>query len=293
MPVDAAVPRTKQLTRLSRRLNAIEREPRPLHIPEGDRVSVGIATTASDRLAAARLVGKLYSAEGYLGNDHQSDAPFFTLHHLLTEATVFVAREGPNIIGTLTVILDSGAGLPMESLYGEDVATLRGAERRVCEICSLAIDPYRENRSSSLVLNLFKHAMTFLVHLTPVTDALITLKPSHAEFYGRRLGFSRVGELKFDGRFSDAETVAMRLPREEVARLSEGNDSSDRRERWLAEFFAAPSTKELNAMARAVPAKGLSIEELQALLVAKKDMLAAARPGLQRRVADTMRNLAS
>lgn len=292
MPVDAAVPKMKG-TRLSRRLNAIERETPMPPVSEGDPVSIAIATTAGDRLAAARLVGRLYSAEGYLGNDHRGDSPYFTLHHLLSEATVFVAREGSHIIGTLTVILDSGAGLPMESLYGEDVDALRNAGRSVCEICSLAIDPYREKRSSSLVLNLFKQAMSFLVYLTPVTDALITLKPSHAEFYGRRLGFSPMGGLKFDGRFSDAETVAMRLSREQVSRLAAGSVSLDRRERWLAEFYAQPGRSELEAIARAVPAKGLSIEELQGLLAAKKEMLAAARPGLKRRVADTVRNLAS
>ncbi len=276
--------------RISQRLAAIERERLPLRNVLSGAVSVGVAATAGARLDAARLVGRLYSAEGYLGDDHEADTPFFTLHHLLPESTVFVAREGPRVIGTFTVILDSAAGLPMENLYGEDVAALRASQRRVCEICSLAVDPYRENSSSAMVLKLFRCATIYLLHLTDFTDLLITLKPSHADFYGRRLGFARFGEMKYDARFRDAETVAMRLPRERVERLADQSPLS-RQQRWMAEFFAPASGAELDALTSALPFKGLSVDELRARLAAKRDVLASACPNVKRQVADAAKTV--
>jgi hypothetical protein len=266
----------KTLQRMSQRLAAITRESLSDHVVLRAPVTFSVAASANVRLDAARLVGKLYSAEGYLGEEHVDGAPFLTPHHLLPEATVFIAREGKRVIGTLTVILDSAAGLPMESLYGEEVAQLRASGRRVCEICSLAIDPQRENGSSTLVLNLFKRAMTYLVHLTDVSDALITLKPSHAAFYGRRLNFVSMGELKFDTRFGNAETVAMRMSREYYNLAAAIKLPSSQRERLLADFFATPSAAELDTLKQELALKARCTDEFCAHVNDRKVGMAMA-----------------
>src|SRR6185503_6660832 len=90
-------------------------------------------------------------------------------------------------------------------------SSLRSSGRRLSEICSLAIDGAGEGR---VFLDLFRIATLYLMHFTPVTDALVTLKPSHADFYGRRLGFEPLGGLKLDERFGNAPTVAMRIDKE-------------------------------------------------------------------------------
>jgi hypothetical protein len=223
-------------------------------------VFTGVATTAAQRLDAACLVGRQYRAEGYLVREEHDNAPFFTLHHLLPEATVFVARDGERIAGTLTVVIDSNAGLPMEKLYSEEVAGLRLRGRNLCEICSLAIDPQREERSSLLVLSLFRCATAYLLHFTRVTDALITLKPTHTEFYGRRLGFESLGVTKRDRRFRDADTVLMGLARE---RVESPGPPRTRAERLLAMVFSAASREELASLEQALPFKGLRAEELR------------------------------
>lgn len=249
----------KMRTRISQRLTAIGLANNNGGLSPLD-ISTSIATTAADRLDAARLVGRQYRAEGYLGQEQHENAPFFTPHHRLPEATVFITREGERIAGTLTVVIDSSAGLPMEDLYSEEVTGLRLRARTLCEICSLAVDPQREERSSLLVLSLFRCATAYLLHFTRVTDALITLKPTHAEFYGRRLGFKSLGVTKRDQRFRDADTVLMGLARERVE--SPGLPHT-RAECLLAIVFSAASREELASLEQALPFKDVCAEELR------------------------------
>jgi hypothetical protein len=248
----------KMRTRLSQRLAAIGMADHSGDILSPLDISTRIATTAAERLEAARLVGRQYRAEGYLGQEQNDNAPFFTPHHGLPEATVFIAREGERIAGTLTVVIDSNAGLPMEDLYSEEVADLRLRGRTLCEICSLSVDPQREERSSLLVLSLFRYATAYLLHFTRVTDALITLKPTHADFYGRRLRFQPLGATKRDRRFRDADTVLMGLARE---RVESPGVPRTRAERLHAIVFSAASREELASLEQALPFKGLCAEE--------------------------------
>jgi hypothetical protein len=193
---------------------------RPGRVSQVEPFSVGVAVTATEKLEAARLVGRMYHAEGYVAND----GPYSTSHHRLPEATVFVAREQRRITGTLTVVRDSLRGLPMEELYGEELNALRAEGRALCEICSLAIEPGRRTVEGSPFLGLFRMACVYLVHFSPLTDALITLKPSHQSFYERRMGFQRFGAFRTDRRFQNADTVAMRLSRVRVERQTAGLD---------------------------------------------------------------------
>lgn len=208
-----------------------------------DELHAGIATDMEERLEAARLVGRLYRAEGYLPEGGPA-APFLTPHHLLPEATVFVARLGGRIAGTLTVVCDSAAGLPLEELYGAEVAALRAEQRVPCELCSLAVDPDLAERSPQVVLSLFRCATAYLLHFTSSSDALITLKPAHAVFYGKRLCFRDFGGFKQDARFAGAATVAMRLSREDVRQASVS--------RRLAPVFGQMEKEELATMQAAL-----------------------------------------
>lgn len=219
-----------------------------------DELHTGIAVATEERLEAARLVGRLYRAEGYLP-DGAPDAPFITPHHLLPEATVFAARLSKRVAGTLTVVCDSASGLPLEDLYGAEVARLRGQHRVPCELCSLAVDPDLAERSPQVVLSLFRCATAYLLHFTSSTDALITLKPAHAAFYGKRLCFRDFGGFKQDARFADAATVAMRLSREDAQQAAVS--------RRLAPVFGQMEREELATMQAAL--RGSRLQRLAPL----------------------------
>lgn len=233
-------------TRLSQRLTQITDDAIPPHA--GLQSAVAVAATETERLSAARLVGRQYRAEGYLPDDDgdgEREPAFRTPHHLLPETVVFIARECARVVGTLTVVPDSPAGLPMEALYAEEVSALRNLGRIPCEICSLAFDSRTEHRNTAPVLQLFRLACGYLRRFTPVTDALVTLKPSHQDFYERFMGFGRIGERKQDPRFRGADTVAMRLTREAAEAREWSRSARGRSARCLDYVFAPPSKSEL------------------------------------------------
>jgi hypothetical protein len=113
----------------------------------------------------------------------------------------------------------------------------------MCEFCSLAVDPGRGKRGSSIVLGLFKHAFAYVHHLVNVTDLCVTLKPSHELFY-RRLRFAELGGLRRDARFGRAETIALRLTTETARRFWESGEALVPRN-YLAAFLSeTPSMAE-------------------------------------------------
>ena len=276
-------------TRLSQRLARIEYPRKTSRTESVPAFEIEMATTRQDRRQAACLVGRVYQTEGYLPSPlpakrQDTDAvgpeaqPFYSFQHLLPEATVFVAKEGGQVVGTLSVILDSPAGLPLEALYSAEVAGLRGAGRRVSEICSLAIDPHREKNTSWLFLNLFKQATAYLVHCTTATDVLVTLKPSHQGFYASRMGFKPFGSWKQDARFGNADTVAMGLTREQVEEVARPDALHARANRIQALVFGPLPEADLRRLQATTRERTLTAEELLERLEKGRELFVSALP---------------
>src|SRR5207249_229755 len=86
----------------------------------GRQVRVKIAGEREEFEQAFRLLAKRYKARGY-------DAPGpgeyrFTPYHALPGTVTFVAKEGDRVVATLSLVPDNESlGLPMESIYGEEV----------------------------------------------------------------------------------------------------------------------------------------------------------------------------
>lgn len=236
--------------RLSQKLKAVG------EAPELEPFDVGIAQTPAERLAAARLVGAMYMNEGYLAQmvATAGEPPaFYALHHLLDETLVFVARDAVSgeVAGALAMVIDSPAGLPMDALYREDLDTLRAAGKKLCEFCSLAVDPKLGSRSTGLLLALFRAAYRCAYYVLGADDVCVTLKPSHAPFY-RRICFLPLGELRLDARFAQAETIALRLPHETARELWASGEALQPRRRLHA-FFSRPLSRgEAKALRRRV-----------------------------------------
>jgi len=264
----------KRTTSLSRRLNAVADEVESSNMPR-KRFEADVAITPQDRIEAARLVTRAYVHEGYLSQD--SSDPYLSIHHLLKETTIFIVRHGGRIIGTLAVILDSHAGLPMEDLYGNEIEKLRQAGRRVCELCSLAIDLESGSQHFGLVLDLFRAAGTYAFCMAQVHDLCLTIKPTHARFYSR-LACQELGSLKLDERFAFAETLAMRLSREIIKSSSNSNQRCELQSRPMARAITALSMEEQIRLRGQLNAGAFAAGELLLTLANLPDILARATP---------------
>ena len=147
-----------------------------------DEKSFGIRMidTVEGRSKASLLINKMYSWRGYAGT------------HKLT------ASDKGEVVGTLTLGLDSPIGIMADEIFKEEVDSVRmipGA--RVCEITKLAFD---NGGSKSQMASLFHLSVIYARDLHHCTHIFIEINPRHRRFYEAMLGFKRLGELKTNPR---------------------------------------------------------------------------------------------
>lgn len=156
----------------------------PLATMEGLVVEVATATEAY--LAAFRLVHDAYVGRGWL--KPQPSGFWVTSHHVLPESTVFVLRRGTQFLGTVALIEDSPLGLPIDHTFSADTQRLRGPERHLVEVGSLALAP--EIRRSGAAAVLMAAMWRYAYHRMEATDLLIAVSADVAVYYEALFDFA-------------------------------------------------------------------------------------------------------
>src|SRR3954449_1606331 len=90
----------------------------------GRSFEVKIASGSDEFEQAFLLLAQKYQAKGY----ESSGAKLFrfTPYHVLPETVTVVAMEGARVVATLSMVPDTALlGLPLESIYPEEVAAFR------------------------------------------------------------------------------------------------------------------------------------------------------------------------
>jgi hypothetical protein len=115
-----------------------------------------------------------------------------TPYHLLETSEIFVGVVRGEVACTLTLVRDGELGLPMESIYGEEVAWRRAQGASLAEVSCLADRRHDLVRSLSVLVKV----MGFMAQSATrrgVDELLIAVHPRHAEFYERFIGFEIIG----------------------------------------------------------------------------------------------------
>ena len=146
-------------------------------------VSFSVVQDERRRYAARDLLNDRYGWRGY-GSAHDllSD-----VHH-----TTFVAEIDGEVVGTMTLGVDSDEGLAIDSTFSDVVGQARrepGAQ--ICELTKLAFD--ETVRSAHVLAGLFHLAYIYGTAHTACTDLFIEVNPRHVRFYETMLGFQGVG----------------------------------------------------------------------------------------------------
>jgi hypothetical protein len=91
---------------------------------------IRVANTRELREKAWGLVHDAYVSKGYM--EPCATKMRLLLHDALPEATTFLTEKRPSgqAVATLTIIPDGPLGLPMDGIYGRELAALRAAGRR-------------------------------------------------------------------------------------------------------------------------------------------------------------------
>lgn len=152
-------------------------------------ITVSIALNEK-RTEASELVSSVYTGYGYLKpeeNDYLEK-----VNHYNSSTITLIAEKNGVMIGTLSLIIDSELGLPMDTLYSDELDPLRRNGRRLCELSQFAVS----EGGLKAGLLLCKYAKVVADDLLGMTDFVITANPKHRTFYLSVLQFEELAEEK-------------------------------------------------------------------------------------------------
>ena len=233
-----------------------------MNATDNDHIEYRIAETREDLEGAARLVYGNYIQKGYCGfNIYQ-----FHFHRfdVLPETRVAVAVQNGRVIATLTLVFDSGLGLPSDSLYGKELALLRNSGRRLAEITKLSIDRAVRARQVSILHQLSRLAYLAAAKARGITAFCIQVEPHHERFYRKICLFERMGEEREDPCAANAPTILLCLnlvEAPEKAREAFGESAEPSNFFWF--YFLDPQAKRLEAEIRAADLRLSEIDRVR------------------------------
>ena len=145
-----------------------------------------ITTDEPELKAALSLVYKAYLDSGLIStNQHELRV---TPYHLLITTELLIAKIRGEVAATMTLVRDGELGLPLEAMFGSEVASRRQQGKKLVEISCLADRRASLERGFALLSRLMSFATQFGVSIG-LEEALIAVHPRHAGFYQKFLGF--------------------------------------------------------------------------------------------------------
>ncbi len=165
---------------------------------------IRLAKSRNFQKGAGTLVERRYSDRGYQIPGQTEDPNLFT----------FVAYDEGQLVGTVSIRLDSEAGLSADTLYRDEIDDLRKAGCKVCEFTRLAVDV--KAVSKPVLAGLFHTAYLYASEVRGFSFAVIEVNPRHVAFYAKALGFEPIGPERINTRVN-APAVLLCVPFENIS----------------------------------------------------------------------------
>lgn len=165
---------------------------RDLDLPlEAEReISIKIANDFVERKKAFQLVYNSYlQAKLILPNPYGLRVTPF---HLDQETQIFLALLRGEALCTYSLVVDGKRGLPMESVYPEEVSARRRSGRRLVEITSLADRRKQLRRFIPMLMQISRLMLHYSLN-QGFEEILMVVHPKHVWFYERFLGCQIIG----------------------------------------------------------------------------------------------------
>jgi hypothetical protein len=194
-----------------------------------DSMTIRLADCEGQRNRANMLLNRMYSWRGYGSNHALPTAP---------NCVTFTASSGDDVIGTLTLTVDSAAGLAADRTFPDEMDKFRKAPgAKLCELTKFAFDtssPARPRLAALFHIIFIYGSMHY-----DCTDLFIEVNPRHVRFYEAMLGFTRVGPTRTNGEVG-APSQLMWLNVGDIRRQIDRHAGSGASSRSLyAHFFSA------------------------------------------------------
>jgi hypothetical protein len=171
------------------------------------RVACRVGSTEEELFAAFNLVYEQYRRSGLM--QPNSCKMRITPYHLLSTTEVLVAVEAESVTCTMSLVCDGPRmGLPMESVYPDEIAELRRQGLSLAEVSCLAEKHDVTGKSQSAVFQLMP-LMAQLAYRRGADYLLIAVHPRHARFYQRFLGFDMFTDERNYGKVCGKPAVGL------------------------------------------------------------------------------------
>ncbi len=161
--------------------------------PSASAVRFRVAGTLEERLAAFRLVYNSYLRKGLIDPN-----PFrlrVTPFHLLPTTSTYIAYYRNEVICTLTLVGDGMLGLPMESIYPDEVEAIRQQGGCSGEVTCLAVRDVPFRCFLPIFIKLTR-LMAQSARAHGIDRLLIATHPKHGRFYCKFMGFEQFGGVR-------------------------------------------------------------------------------------------------
>jgi len=193
--------------------------------------SIGITADPEEIWSALRLVYQTYRRSGLItANSHGIRVTPF---HLMPTSDVLVARGNHEVASTLTLVCDGELGLPMDSIFKDEVASRRERGIVCAEVTCLADRSADRRNSFPLLVQL----MNFTIQCAlsrGVEELMIAIHPRHARFYEKLWGAKIVSKVEQKyAAVCDHPAIALSLNLRDVQ-----NSDSFARRRIFAQTFS-------------------------------------------------------
>lgn len=195
-----------------------------------DSMTIRLADCDGQRNRANMLLNRMYAWRGY-GAEHKLP----TTPNCIT----FTATSQEDVIGTLTLTVDSPVGLAVDDTFAEEIERFRNAPgAKLCELTKFAFDtssPARPRLAALFHLIFIYGSMHY-----DCTDLFIEVNPRHRRFYEAMLGFTPVGEPKTNAKVN-APAQLMWLNVGDIRRMIDkhGGKGAEANRSLYGHFFSA------------------------------------------------------
>ena len=196
-----------------------------------DNYGIRLTDTAEGRNSASLLISKMYAWRGYAGTHQFNDDP---------NRITLTATDNGEVIGTLTIGIDSPIGLMADQVFKPEMDAHRMRGAKLCEFTKFAFDT--QVKSKTALANLFHLAVIYARDIHHCTDIIIEVNPRHRRFYEHMLGFQREAEMRNNPRVN-APAFLLRVNLEYVTeQISKhgGTFGSETTERSFYPYFFSP-----------------------------------------------------
>jgi hypothetical protein len=168
-----------------------------------------VAQDISEFESAYRLVHDEYVRCGYM--DPNQIGMRFGVHNFLPESTTFIGSCDGLIALTISLFQDTDIGLPMDSIFKEEIDRFRSQGRKVAEVGALASHPKFRNGNQNIPMYGDKIAYLYARDHLEVDDLVIAVNPRHEWIYQHILLLEKIGERSSYDYVNGAAAVGYRL----------------------------------------------------------------------------------